>query len=180
MDLTKITWVLAEPNSLTGVDVPRGADFKVEVAGDMVADLESGKLDAVFWDRGGPEPTENTAALFADPLAESLKYQQQSGVFPPNTMLVAKRATLDENPGFAQAVVRAYDQAWEQYFASVDDAVDFMGLPMKWLRENGLAPIHNGLANNRKAFETIARYAHEQGIISRQPTVEELFFEGAV
>ena len=180
LDLTKINWVVAEPNSLSGVDVPFRADFNVEVGADLVADLESGKLDAVLWDRGGPKPTENTTFLFADPLGESLKYYEQSGVFPLNSMLVAKRETVDANPGFAQAVVDAYDQAWERYFSSVSDSVDFMGLPMKWLRDNKLAPIHNGVANNRKALDTIVRYAHEQGIISRQPALEELFFEGAV
>lgn len=179
LDLTKVNWVVAEPNSLSGVDVPIGAGFNVEGGADLVADLESGKLDAVLWDRGGPKPTENTTTLFADPLAESLKYYQQSGVFPINSMLVAKRETLDANPGLAQAVVDAYDQAWVRYFTSVTDAVDFMGLPMKWLRSNGLAPLRNGLANNRKTFETVARYAHEQGIISRLPSVEELFFDGA-
>lgn len=180
LDLTKVNWVTAEPNSMSGVDVPHRADLSVEGGADLVADLESGKLDAVLWDRGGPKPTENTTLLFADPLAESLKYHEQSGIFPLNSMLVAKRETVEANPGFAQAVVDAYDRAWERYFGSISDSVDFMGLSMGWLRANRLVPVRNGVANNRKAFETIIRYSHEQGIISRQPALEELFFAGAV
>ena len=180
VDLTKITWVVAEPNSLSGVDVPMGSGFNVEVGADLISDLETGKLDAVLWDRGGPEPTENTTFLFADPLAEALKYHNHLGVFPVNSMLVAKRATLDANPGLADAIVSAYDQAWERYFSNVSDSVDFMGLPMKWLRSNALVPIRNGVDNNRQSFETATRYAHEQGIINRRLEVENLFYEGAI
>jgi 4,5-dihydroxyphthalate decarboxylase len=179
VDLEKIQWKVEEPSSFTGVDVPRHPDWDVEYGYNLIDDLESGKLDATLWDRGGPRPTANTTYLFDDPLAAGLAYYRHSGVFPLNSMLVAKKATVDANPGLAQAVVDASDKARELYYQHVSPSSDHMGLPVGWLQQNGLFPHPNGVANNRTAIETIIRYTHEQGFISREPTPEELFFAGA-
>ena len=40
--------------------------------------------------------------------------------------------------------------------------------------------IRDDRTRNRNAFETAARYAHEQGVIAKLPAVEDLFFDGAV
>ena len=178
--LETIAWVSAEPNSLSGVDFPRDPGLEVETTERPLDELlEEGELDAVFWDRGGPALTENTAHLFADPLEEALKYHLLTGVLPLNSLLLAKKAVLDANPGLAQAVVDASDEARERYYQSASDDEDHMGLPLKWLRSSGLFPHRNGVLANRTSLEAIVRYAHAQGLISRRYEVEELFFEGA-
>jgi 4,5-dihydroxyphthalate decarboxylase len=179
VQLDKIQWVVGEPNSLSGFDVPQHPGWSVEVGADLFGDLESGKLDATMWDRGGPRPTANTTYLFDDPLGEALKYYDHTAVFPVNTMLVAKRGTVEANPGLAQAVVDANDKARELYFKHASDSSDHMGLPVGWLRQHGMFPHLNGVANNHKALETIIRYTHEQGFIGSRPAVEDLFFAGA-
>ena len=150
-----------------------------KVYDDYISLLSSGEIDAVFWDRGGPPVTANTAYLFEDPLAEALAYNKESGVFPLNSMLLAKRNVIEANPGLGQAIVDASDAARELYFRNVPEDDDHMGLPVKWLRANNLFPHQNGVQNNRAAIETVIRYAHEQGIISRRMAPEELFFDGA-
>ena len=179
LDLTKVHWVEAEPNSLMRVDYPRDPRFSISKGGDQVAELESGELDAVLFDRSGPPLSGNRARLFEDPLDAALTYHRQSGIFPVNIMLVAKQDVLDANPGLAQAVVDACDEARRLYYANVPDDDEHMGLPIRWLREHGLFPHENGLENNRRAIETIVRYAADLGIISRRFTPEELFFDGA-
>ncbi len=179
VDLTKITWVEAEPNSLMSAGYPRPAKFKIEKGGDQVKDLDSGELDAVFFDRVGPALTSNTARLFDDPLAEALKYRAETGVFPVNVVLVAQNDTLGANPGLGQAVVDACDEARDLYYrnARVDDS--HMGFPIWWLRDHGLFPHKNGLQNNYKALEAIIRYCREIGTISHDFKPEDLFFKGA-
>ena len=178
--LDSIQWVSAEPNSLSGVDFPRGPGFEVETTTESLDDLLGrGELDAVFWDRGGPALTEQTAHLFADPLGEALKYHLLTGVQPLNSLLLAKRDVLDANPGLAQAVVDASNEARERYYQDASDDDAHMGLPLAWLRSNGLFPHRNGLVDNRTSLEAIVRYAHDQGIISRRYALEELFFDGA-
>lgn len=178
--LEKIQWVSAEPNSLSGVDVTRAPGFEVETAERPLDELlDAGELDAIFWDRGGPALTDHTAHLFADPLEEALKYHLLTGVQPLNSLLLAKKAVLDANPGLGQAVVDASNEARQRYYENVSDDDNHMGLPVKWLRGNGLFPHRNGVAENRASLEAIVRYAHAQGLISRRYEVEELFFEGA-
>ena len=179
LDLTKVHWVEAEPNSLMRVDYPRDPRFSISKGGDQVAELDSGELDAVLFDRSGPPLGGNRARLFEDPLDAALTYHRQSGIFPVNIMLVAKQDVLDANPGLAQAVVDACDEARRLYYANVSGDDEHMGLPIGWLRENGLFPHENGLENNRRAIETIVRYAADLGIISRRFTPDELFFDGA-
>jgi len=179
VQLDKIHWKVEEPSSFTGVDVPQHSGWDVETGFNMTGDLESGRLDATLWDRGGPRPTANTTYLFDAPLDAGLAYYRQSGVFPMNSMLVAKRSTIDANPGLAQAVVVANDHARELYFRYVSPSSDHMGLPVGWLQQHGLFPYRNGVENNRTGIETIIRYTYEQGFISRRPMPEELFFAGA-
>ncbi|MYA50096.1 MAG: hypothetical protein F4185_05410 [Chloroflexi bacterium] len=179
LDLTKVHWVEAEPNSLMRVDYPRDPRFSISKGGDQVAELESGELDAVLFDRSGPPLGGNRARLFADPLDAALTYHRQSGIFPVNIMLVAKQDVLDANPGLAQAVVDACDEARRLYYDNVSDDDEHMGLPIGWLREHSLFPHENGLESNRRAIETIVRYAADLGIISRRFAPEELFFDGA-
>ena len=178
--LDKIQWVTAEPNSRSGVDFPRGAQFEVETTKESLDELlDAGELDAVFWDRGGPALTDHSANLFADPLEEALKYHLLTGVLPLNSLLLAKRDVLDANPGLGQAVVDASNTARELYYQNVQDDDNHMGLPVGWLRRNGVFPHRNGIAANRTSLEAIVRYAHDQGIIRRRYEPEELFFEGA-
>jgi 4,5-dihydroxyphthalate decarboxylase len=178
-DFTTVQWKVAEPNSMSQVDLP-AAGLNIEKGTfDFVADLESGKLDAVMWDRGGVDVTENTANLFADPLAEVKKYYTATGVFPLNTMLVGRREVLEANPGLGQAIVDASDKAQTLFFDNLAEDASYMGMPVNWLRQNGMMPYRNGIANNRAALEIIVRYAHEQGLISKRPAIEDLFFAGA-
>jgi len=180
-DFTKVEWKAAEPNSMSHVDLPTLPGLSLEKGTfDFIADLESGKLDAVMWDRGGVDITDNTANLFDDPLAEVQTYFEQSGVFPPNTMLLAKREVVEANPGLGQAIVDASDKAQSLFFENLSDDATYMGMPVKWLRERGMMPYRNGVANNHAALETVIRYAHEQGLISTWPAVEDLFFAGAI
>ncbi len=179
VDLTRVRWVEAEPNSLMGVDYPRDGRFTITKGGDQVGELERGELDAALFDRGGPPLGGNRARLFEDPLEASLAYYRESGVFPVNVVLAAKRSTLEAHPGLGEAIVGACDEARRLYYANVSDDDEHMALPVGWLRRHGLFPHWNGLGNNRLAIETIVRYSADLGIVSRRFTPEELFFAGA-
>ena len=112
-------------------------------------------------------------------MEEALKYHLLTGVQPLNSLLLAKKAVLEANPGLGQAVVDASSEARVRYYENVSDDDDHMGLPVKWLRGSGLFPHRNGVAENCTSLAAIVRYAHAQGLISRRYEVEELFFEGA-
>ena len=175
VDLTKIDWVEAEPNSLMKVEYARDERFRVSKGGDQVKELESGELDAVLFDRAGPSLAGNRKSLFQNPLQEAIQYYQRFDVFPVNVMLVAKTNTLNENPGLARAILRACDTACDFYNLEAQNDEEHMGLPIHWLRGNGLFPHLNGIDENRKSLQTIVRYSYNLGLISREFTPEELF-----
>lgn len=178
VDLTKVKWVAAHPNSLSTVPMTHDG-FDVELTeGNLDDMLASGELDAVFYDRGGPPANEMTKHLFESPLEEALKYHLLSGVTPLNSLLVAKKSVIEENPGLGEALVAASNKARDLYFETVQDAEDHMGLPVSWLRQNGIFPHRNGLDNNRISLETIVRYSWDAGIIKSTYAIEDLFFPG--
>lgn len=179
VSVEKITWVEEEPNSMSGVEFLRSRRFAIEKGGSAAEELESGKLDAVFFGRGGPEPTANTERLFMDPLAEALAYRELTGVFPPNTVMVIRDSALTANPGIAKAIVEGNDEAWDVYCNEAADSDDHMGLPVKFLREHGMFPHRNGLDANYAGVEILTRYVFEQGLTKRPWRPEELFYGGA-
>jgi len=167
--------VEAEPNSLMKIEYARDERFRVSKGGDQVRELESGELDAVLFDRTGPSLAGNRKSLFQNPLQEAIQYYQRFDVFPVNVMLVAKTNTLNENPGLARAILRACDTARDFYNLEAQNDEEHMGLPIHWLRGNGLFPHLNGIDENRKSLQTIVRYSYNLGLISREFTPEELF-----
>ena len=178
VSIESINWVEEEPNSMSGVEYARSSRFSITKGGKPDEELKSGKIDAAFFGRGGPEPAEGSHSLFADPLAEALAYRTLTGVFPPNTVMVARDASIAENPWLGPTVVDACNEAWDIYCAEVDDTDDHTGIPIKFLRENGMFPRRNGLAEAYIAVDALIHYAYEQGLIRKLWTPEEIFFKG--
>ena len=179
VSVEKITWVEEEPNSMSGVEFGRSRRFQIEKSGAAAGELESGQVDAAFFGRGGPEPTANSDRLFADPLAEALAFRELTGVFPPNTVMVITNRALAANSGVGQTIVDGNDEAWGLYCKEATDSDDHMGLPVRFLRDNGMFPHRNGLEANYRGVELLTRYVFELGLVKRAWRPEELFFDGA-
>tara|TARA_B100000029_G_scaffold510171_1_gene601048 strand:- start:4181 stop:5107 length:927 start_codon:yes stop_codon:yes gene_type:complete len=180
VDLTKIEWVEAEPNSLMHVEYPRDTRFNISKGGDQIQELESGQLDAVFFDRTGPSLSGSRRLLFQDPLLEAMNFYEQFSFFPVNVMLVAKTSVLDANPGLASAILTACNTAREIYYDEVSDDDEHMGLPVSWLKANKLFPHRNGFRENLKSIEAIVRYTYNLGLISKEFSAASLFSEECI
>jgi 4,5-dihydroxyphthalate decarboxylase len=179
VSIEKIEWVEEEPNSMSGVAFPRSRRFAISRGGNAEDALGSGEADAAFYGRGGPAPFGGAGHLFADPLKEALAYREMTGVFPHNTVMIAKSEVMEANPSLGPTVVDACNEAWDIYCEEAADTDDHMGIPIKFLRANGMFPRRNDLAGSHGAVSTLIAYAYEQGLIKRLWTPEELFFEGA-
>jgi 4,5-dihydroxyphthalate decarboxylase len=97
--------------------------------------------------------------------------------------VVAIRKDLaQENPWLLEAVFRAYSQSKQAAFnymsrlAWVMDSLPWFG---QELDETRALMGHNyysyGIDGNRKTLQALFRYAHQQGLCSRELTIEELF-----
>jgi 4,5-dihydroxyphthalate decarboxylase len=97
---------------------------------------------------------EGLRTLIPDAAKAEADWAQKSGVRTVNHIVTVKQELVDKNPRLPRELTDLFERARGANGASVP-------------------PI--GVEPNRKAFETLARFAHEQGLTTRQLTPEELF-----
>jgi 4,5-dihydroxyphthalate decarboxylase len=122
------------------------------------------------------------ARLFPDYWRTESDYFATTGVFPIMHAVAVRNDVIDANPWLPNAVFDAYSQAKTKLYRYLANQAWYQGT-LPWIeRELGATrelmgdnywPY--GIAPNRKALETLFRYSHEQGLSSRELTIEELF-----
>lgn len=175
LPIEKVTWIEGEPNSQSGVPFFRSRRFTIEKAGNLMPLVEEGRIDALIMADGGIEPTPKLDRLFPDYFAEIQKYVAATSVFPINSVLVVKEATVKSHPSLAGALMDAYREAWRLYHQEASGDSFHMGLRVSELRAKGLFPRPDGLGPNRKALQTMLHYCYEQGLTRALVEPEELF-----
>jgi 4,5-dihydroxyphthalate decarboxylase len=149
LDLSSLKWVTFEGAHLDEfVDPPNVTRAAADKnLQDMV---QSGELVAAIGLPAGP----GLRSLVPDAAQAEADWAKKSGVRTVNHIVVVKKELVDADPGLKQDITSLFERARGGNGASVP-------------------PI--GVEPNRKAFETLARYAHEQGLTPKQFTPEELF-----
>ena len=109
--------------------------------------------------------------LIPDARAAAAESYKQTGIYPINHMVVVKDDLIAANPWLGQALFEAFQaakQQWEEKTPAADRSTlsgsDIEGDPFPY-----------GIANNYKALEAIIGIAHDQKILSRPFSVEEVF-----
>ena len=149
-----------------------------------------GELDAVLHylsgrnlvDRSRADLTSNPdfKYLFADPIAEGIRFYRKTGLVPINHQTVVRRDIFEQEPWVVLNLIKAFNRANEiadaQRVAHVADHL------ATGLLSGDAAPsvIRHGIKANRKVIETIARYALEQGLTPRPVEVDELYAPNAL
>ena len=118
--------------------------------------------------------------IFADPIAEGIRYYRKTGLVPINHQAVVRRDIWEKEPwvviNLIKAFSRANDIANAQRIAHVEDH-----LATGLLSGDAATPvIHHGIKANRKVIETIAQYSLEQGLTPRLIKVDELYAPSAM
>ena len=93
-----------------------------------------------------------------------------------------KKSILKQNPWLAEAVFNAYSQSKQISYQNMTkagwftDMLPWYGQELEETRElMGDNFYSYGIGPNRKTLETLFRYSHQQGLSSRELTVEDLF-----
>jgi len=92
-----------------------------------------------------------------------------------------KKELAEREPWIAKSLYDAFVEAQKAADEMLqDDPKRYSYLDSVFIQEQqqavyGSNPYQHGLKANRKIVETFVRYAHDQGYISRQIPVEELF-----
>ncbi|MCK5648346.1 MAG: ABC transporter substrate-binding protein [Gammaproteobacteria bacterium] len=191
----EINWVTASNDSsadLAGkiskqeMMAPEGISISVGPAGKDESDLlESGHVDALFHaaePRAYIERHPKIGRLFPDFRSVEQAYYAKTGIFPIMHTMAIKKSTLKQNPWLAEAVFNAFSQAkqinyqWMVKQGWLMDSLPWYGQEVEETRTlMGDNFYSYGIESNRKALEALFRYSHQQGLTSRELTIEELF-----
>jgi 4,5-dihydroxyphthalate decarboxylase len=183
VDLRSIDWVAQDDEDIPLRD---GHPFRISraPAGREVTEmLEAGALDALIY----PELPEavrrgdsHVARLFPDPKAAEIEYVTRTGFFPLMHTVVIRRAVVDANPWLPRELLVAFQASKDRAFDAMHDprrvSLAWFGEAMAEQRRIlGDDPWAYDFARNRVALETMIRWSHEQGMISRRFEPEALF-----
>ncbi|MGB9043623.1 MAG: hypothetical protein WCC81_14265, partial [Pseudolabrys sp.] len=128
-----------------------------------------------------PKDTPNVGWLFPDPVAAAKDYFKRTGIFPIMHVLGIRKSLADEHPWLAVNLFRAFN---ESKAIAMKRMTNPRIVPLAWYRDVweeqervlGADPWEYGLTDkNRKVLETLVGYSHEQGLIKKRPSLEQLF-----
>jgi len=159
VDLDRVTWVRSDDEHVAEfVPPPNVEDLR---AGEELVDLP-----AVV----GDVQSDELVPLIADADAAAARALDR-GLWPVNHLVVVKDDLLAAHPGVAAALVDAFQRAKELYLAG-DDVQPLHARVRDLL---GGDPLPYGLEANRAVVEQLLDHAFAQKILSRRPSVDELF-----
>lgn len=195
-----IQWILSNEDSSADAAgkisaeeqvVPEGINVSLGTKGKDESELLlSGEVDALFHAAEPQAYVDGNALvqrLFPDSRQVERSYYKETGIFPIMHAVAVKTTLLEEHPWLAKAIFEAYSKAKTQHYAQLNKiGWAYSSLPWfaqeyeetKKLMGNNFWPY--GIEENKKTLETLFRYSYEQGLSSRQLTIEELFHESTL
>jgi len=164
---------------------PEGLAVSTGPAGKDDSDLLlDGYVDALFHaaePRAFAEGNPNIRRLFTDVRSVEQAYFSKTGIFPIMHAVAIRNDLVAQHPWLPEAVFNAYSKSKVMAYSESRQKWFYRTLPWhaqeleateELMGENFLP---YGIEANRKALNALFRYQHEQGLASRQLTIEEVF-----
>ncbi|MSQ27413.1 MAG: ABC transporter substrate-binding protein [Dehalococcoidia bacterium] len=176
VDLDKITWVLADEEHVAEFhkDYPKNV---VHQQGANIAEmLASGELAAAI--APGPVNAPNVKQLVPDAKTVESESHRTKGFYPINHTIVVKNDILAAEPWVAVELFNAFSTAKKQYLTAIKASAsptDAEKVVLQKAQFNGGDSHPYGVAANRKMIDAILRMGHNQHILPRAFTAEDIF-----
>jgi 4,5-dihydroxyphthalate decarboxylase len=114
--------------------------------------------------------------LFADPVAEGVRYYKKTGLLPINHGMVAKRSLVERHPWIVLNVLKAFERANEiAERERLEQAQYHIATGLVSAEALRTPLVRHGVKANRLVLETAAQYSQEQGLTPRRVRLEEIF-----
>lgn len=186
-DITKIGWVVGGVDAPAAVRMPEPALPYVTAApeGTSLSDLLiAGRLDALF----APIPPQRLHAtntpivrVFPGFRAREQKYFADTGCYPPQHVLLLRRASWERDPSVGRRLVDAFNEC-ESAFEAAQRQYPYNS---PWLIEDVEETVRlmgtdyhaHGLDKNRRAVDVFCQSVHDDGLTKKRLTVEDFFAE---
>jgi 4,5-dihydroxyphthalate decarboxylase len=182
-----ITWVTERDEDVPFEPPPGLTIEKLPPGGPSLEDrVVSGEFDGLLTP-SLPRPfmagNPNIKRLFDDYRQVEIDYWKRTGIFPIMHVTIIRQDIVKQHPWVGPSLARAFDQAKALAYARVRNprTVPLAWFSSYWDEQHDLLgddPWSYGLGPaNRNNLDTILRYTHQQGLISRPMTVDELFVD---
>ena len=184
IDITTIHWYRQDEEDIPFTVPPQFKLTQLSREQNLNHMLLAGEVDALIhpeipsaFKQGDPR----IRRLFADAKAEEQRYYRATGLFPLMHTVVIKEEILARAPWVATAMLKAFRESKELAWLQMEDP---RRVSLAWLRDLieeqreilGRDPWPYDLPANRRALETMIRYAHRHGMIREPMAPEALFF----
>jgi 4,5-dihydroxyphthalate decarboxylase len=152
--------------------------------------LERGELDALYSARapscflkGAP----NVARLFPNYREVEKAYYKKTGMFPIMHLVGIKREFVERHPWLPASLYKAFVEAKAYAMREVRE-INALPVTLPWLvaEAEETAQLMGedfwryGAKENAKEIEALTRYSHEQGLVKRKLSMEDLFAASAI
>jgi 4,5-dihydroxyphthalate decarboxylase len=180
----EITWIVDRSEDVPFTPPP-GLRIEMKTSSKSLSDmLADGDLPAMI-SPTIPRPfsmgDKRIARLFPDYKQIETDYFRSTGIFPIMHVTTIKQEIVDKYPWVTTNLVKAFEQAKQAAYRRVANP---RMVPLAWVRTAveeqeellGSDPWAYGLTPaNRKTLDTIQRYTHQQGMVSKLRPLGELF-----
>jgi 4,5-dihydroxyphthalate decarboxylase len=156
VDLESVTWVTFEEPHVGEYRDPRNVE-RAPAGKELKQMLLEGEIDAaILGDVAEQGPLKH---LFPDHAEEAQRWARVHGGVPINHMAVIRTEMAETRPDILREVYRVLQQS--RAGAALPSGAD--------------DPLRFGVSATRRSLEQAIAYSHQQGLISRRPTADELY-----
>jgi 4,5-dihydroxyphthalate decarboxylase len=117
--------------------------------------------------------------LFADPVAEGIRFYRKTDLYPINHGVVIRRELADRHPWAILNLLKAFEAANEVANQQRVEHVDYHAaaglIPQDAVKALRQPVLRHGIKANRHILETAAAYSVEQGLTPRLMKLSEVF-----
>ena len=180
----EITWVVDRSEDIA-FEAPPGLRIVMKKSpkslSDMLADGDIPAMISPTIPRPFTLGDKRIARLFPDYKKIEIDYFRATGIFPIMHVTTIRQEIVDKYPWVTTNLVKAFEAAKQMAYRRVQNP---RMVPLAWVRTAveeqreilGSDPWQYGLTDaNRKNLETIQRYVHQQGMVSKLRPLEQLF-----
>jgi 4,5-dihydroxyphthalate decarboxylase len=181
-----VAWLTYRPERMEGLGVPPGVRHRLDTSGRSAAELaEAGEIDAHVARGAGPARPGGRAAsgaliaAYPDKIAAERAYYERTGVLPILHLTVIREDLAADHPEVIESVCEAFSRAktsaLEHAHAGAAESEHPPELSDEELELVGGDPWPFGITPNRRSLDAFVQMAHDQGLVNRRYSVEELF-----
>lgn len=189
LDDSKVTWVVEGEEHVETLRLPDNAQ-RVPPGKSLVGMMATGEIQAGFTSKKGlnheglPAPGSNEPQVYHDLFSNAdelgAEWYRRTGIYPMHALIVLKDDVMREHPGIERVLYRSFVDAHDDWLGRfwVDLAPTKEDQTYRRLSAVvGDDPMPYGVATNLASINALHRYARQQGLLSRNLTMEEMFID---